>query len=146
MLIIRTSQLERFSSERRCQFSIDMCRHLRAQFHDALWPLDEAGLLELVDRALTRAWGYGLHTERDCTRFLNLAVVHGWDFEQQPQHGWMRALLTDPQVSSPSQRLHRLVDQCIYRSEVEENNRQLRLQLRALSSIDTHPLILTTKE
>jgi hypothetical protein len=137
MLTIRNAQLARFGSEQRRQFIAAMCRYLREQFHDELWAVDGVSLHRDVDAAIHRAESYGLHSERDCCRYLNLAVTYGWDFDSQPQNDWMRKILTDTQVTSPSQRLHRLVDQCIYRSEVEESNRRLRLQFDMRDNSDS---------
>jgi hypothetical protein len=152
MLTIRHSQIAHFSSEKRRQFIVAMCRYLREQFHDELWAVDAATLQRQVDTTIHRARNYGLSTERDCCRYLNLAVTYGWDFDRQPQYDWMRKILIDTQVTTPSQRLHKLVDQCIYRSEVEECNRRLRLQFDASNDADANiidleepTLILTMK-
>jgi hypothetical protein len=126
MLTIREPQLRCFAASLRSERMAGMCAYLRAQFPEELQGEDDDTLHGRVEAALARAALFGLHTERDCCRYLNLAVLYGWDAGQRPEHAWMTAILTDPAVSDPSQRLHRLVLHCIRRSEVEDHNRQLR--------------------
>lgn len=99
---------------------------MRLTFPEATASLDDGRLEELVAQAQARAESYGLTSDADRARFLNLAAVFGWDFDQDPERGWMQAMLTDPAVSSPSERLRLLAAACVRRLEIEEHNRRLR--------------------
>jgi hypothetical protein len=82
-----------------------------------------------VNEAIGRASHYGLSSEQDCARYLNLAMLFGFRFDQLPEHAWMRARLEDQSVSNPSERLALLVAECLRRMRVYENNRVLAAKL-----------------
>lgn len=107
-------------------FDLAESARLRAAFPAATAALDDIQLLESVTQTRLRAESYGLASDADLARFLNLAVVFGWDFDHDPERTWMRRMLTDPTISSPSERLRLLTAAAIRRLEIEEHNRRLR--------------------
>jgi hypothetical protein len=119
MIVIRQAQIEALGAVRRQQFVDAMCARLRLHFHDRLAATGAGALRQQVQAALHRAQYYGLASERDLCRFLNLAAYYGWDFDGRPEHGWMRQYLVDAAAGSPSQRLHRLVRACLARIDYE---------------------------
>ncbi|MGY2440936.1 hypothetical protein [Pseudomonas sp. SDO52101_S400] len=125
MMIIRNAQLACFADDRRHRFVVKMCGLLRECHASERVTVDDEVLCQHVEATLDRASAYGLNSERDCLRFLNLAVVCGWDFDLQPEHGWMRDLLADTAVSTPGDRLERLLEEYCHRCDIEENNRRL---------------------
>lgn len=125
MLIIRKEQFEALAAAHRDHFVEEMCRHLRDHLPGQVAGVEDAVLRHRVSQAVGRAAGYGLTSRRDCCRYLNVAALYGWEFDRAPENAWMRRYLEDPQVSSPSDRLGLLVDQCIHRMRVEEENRRL---------------------
>jgi hypothetical protein len=145
MLVIRASQLERLAEIRRERVAMAMCQVLRELFPDRLAPLSESELMAHVAHGLRRAASYGLHLECDCARFLNLAAVLGWDFDTRPENAWMRAMLVDPDVSDPSQRLARLVGEVIYQAECDEHDARLRAGWDVSRHAAPAPLVLATK-
>lgn len=134
MLVISGDQMAVFANARRTQFVVLMCDRLREQFPTDLWGVEQNTLHSNIAAALLSANRYGLHSERDCCRYLNLAVLYGWEFDRLDGNAWMRSCLTDMQISTPSQRLNRLVDQCLHRSEVAEHNRNLRVAMSLAAS------------
>ena len=126
MLTIRNAQMKVLSAQQRQKFVDAMCEFLRIQFNQELESISQTSLQAKVSAALNTASHYGLRSHRDCCRYLNLAVTLGWEFEQLPENAWMLEYLTDPNAGNPSQRLHRLISKCLYKMEVEENNRQMR--------------------
>jgi hypothetical protein len=126
MLTIRSAQMQVLSAQQRRQFVESMCAFLHNQFKEELEGMSQSSLHLQVSDAIDRARGYGLRSHRDCCRFLNLAVIYGWEFDRLPENAWMQECLTDPNVGDPSQRIQRLVSQCVYRMEVEESNRKIR--------------------
>lgn len=125
MLVIRTEQLDLLAKASREEFIEQMCRHLRSHFPPQLRGCGDDVLKSHINDALRRSAGYGLTSRQDCCRFLNLAVLYGWQFDQSAAQQWMRDYLIDETVSSPSERLRLLVDQCVHRREIAAHNRQL---------------------
>ena len=125
MLILRREQWESLRAAQRKRFIDKMCLHLRRHFGEELASMEEAALRTHVSEAIDKAADYELTTEQDCCRYLNLAATYGWGFDKEPDNAWMKNYLTDPEVSNPSQRLSLLIDECLHRMAVEENNRAL---------------------
>jgi hypothetical protein len=118
MIVFTRAQMALFAAEQRARFVARMCAYLRDQFQDELWALTSQELQRRVEAALARADELGLHTERDCCRYLNLAVLYGWDFERREATAFMGAMLRDPAVGSPGRRLQRLVEECMHREAI----------------------------
>ena len=59
---------------------------------------------------------------RDVTRFVNLCANYGLEFDAQPDHAWMRQILSDAAISSPSERLRLLTATCLHRAAVARHN------------------------
>jgi len=101
-----------------------MVQHLTRFFPDESGAMGEEGLREHVRHAIDRGKDYGLTSERDLCKYLNLTMVYGRDFDIDPQLEWMREFLTDPDVPEPSERMSRLYAQTLYSLELEEENRR----------------------
>jgi hypothetical protein len=125
MLVIHNSQINILRDHSEAQFREDMTEYLRNMF-PALHDIPSHILDSHLARALERARSYGLRSARDICRYLNICVLYGWEFDALPENAWMRAILTDAAVSSPSGRLHRLVDRCLERARVQQHNRESR--------------------
>lgn len=125
MITIRAAQLAQFSVERKRALVLRLCVHLHAHFAPQMAAIGAAALHGLVGDAVARAASYDLHSERDCCRFVNLAAVYGWDFDQRSDTAWMQSYLLDTSVSVASQRLQRLADECLRRRAMAAARRQL---------------------
>jgi hypothetical protein len=64
-------------------------------------------LREEIGYGLTRAADYGITSERDTARYLELALLLGRDFDTSPTLPWARPILLD-RASSAENRLRRL--------------------------------------
>jgi len=89
------------------------------------FPLTAQESATLVSAARTKAASYDLYNQRDLHRFVNLCADEGIDFDLKPQNAWMRTMLLDPSVSSPSQRLDLLVSQRLHQARVQAHNARL---------------------
>ncbi|HEV7241054.1 MAG TPA: hypothetical protein VGQ36_17585 [Thermoanaerobaculia bacterium] len=101
MLVIRQAQLSALADAKRRAFE-DRC----ASFLRTTWPEDHEQLGEdelrgLVRERSARAADFGLTTERDIQRFLNLSALLGHDFEWQPRNEWIVTLLRDSTIPFP---------------------------------------------
>lgn len=123
MLIIRKEQMEAFSEAQEESFAVEMVYHLRSDFPDETADMTDAELHQYVEDALDVAKKYDLTNRQDLCRFLNLTMFHGMEFENTDDKHWMHEYLTDEEIPDPGKRLDRLYKECIYRLEVEENNR-----------------------
>jgi hypothetical protein len=103
-----------------------MAQHLRDCFHDELGRVSERELRTLIDQALASATRFGLVSYRDCCRFLNVAVMLGWDFLARPETAWTVRVLTDARITSASARMERLVEETRTRAETARHNETLR--------------------
>lgn len=116
MIVFTRAQMASFSAEQSARYVDRMCAYLRDRFQDELWALTGQELQRRVEAALARTRELGLDTERDACRYLNLAAVHGWDFERREP--FMRAMLEDRAVDDPGRRLQRLIEECGHRAAV----------------------------
>ncbi len=121
MIVFTRAQMAAFAAAQRTRFVDRMCAWLRDQFRDELWALADQELQRRVEAALVRADELGLRTERDCCRYLNLAVLYGWDFERREANAFMRAILEDRSVDNPGRRLQRLVEECLQREAIAQS-------------------------
>lgn len=127
MLVVRDSQRQALLDVRIAQWIDELSVHVERWF-----PLAGAGLSALQLReqvAQTLEWAqqaHGFTSRRDSMRYINLAAAHGWDFEARPENDWMVQYLRDPDVSSPSARLSRLVQRCLADEAAARSNQLLR--------------------
>lgn len=146
MLVIRALQLASLAEAERERGAAAMCEALRELFSGRLAGLDVRELAAHVARVLDRAAAYGLRAERDCARFLNLAVVLGWDFDTRPENAWMQTMLKDPETSVPADRLGRLIAEVIYQAECDEHDARLRAEFEGATQARLPTLVLPTKD
>lgn len=153
MLLIAGPQMEHLAREARSRYVAELCAWLRASFQASVWAVAERELRERVEAALACAARHDLHSDRDCRRYLGLCITYGWDFEARPELAWMGERLADGEISSPSARLHLLIQQCIARDEIQASNQRLRQAFEAGQGEvapdlypDAAPPLLTTKD
>lgn len=134
MIIIRPTQLAAFQDLRHERFLDAMAAHARREFPSAVAALDEVALRRQVGTVAEQASAYGIDTERDHARFLNLAIALGWSFFTQPGFSWVGEYLQDRQVSDMGARVDRVVSRCIRQLKVGEENAAARRAFTASSS------------
>ena len=125
MLTIRKEQTQVFNRVTMQVFEKDMVRHLMRFFPDEAAAMGNKELRAHIRHAIARAKGYGVSSERDLCKYLNLTMVYGRDFDTDPELEWMRGFLVDPDVPDPSERMSRLQEEALYRPELEEAKRRV---------------------
>jgi hypothetical protein len=126
MLAIRDEQLEAFARVREEAFEARMQSHLRRYFPAACAAMPDVFFPLFVRAGIAAAREWSLTSERHVCKFLNLAIVFGVRFFEQPHLAWMRAALLDPALPDPGDRLDHLYQQTIHRLRREERERSLR--------------------
>jgi hypothetical protein len=116
MLIIRDSQLQAFASAPRRRFEMLLSNHLRRSFpHEC----ELGDVTEFVGFGIGRAEYHGCETELDIALYLNLMMMLGCDFDQDPQIPWAEQQLDDLSVPNLPQRLSRVYDSALeYLAEI----------------------------
>ena len=122
MLTVRKEQVRALGRAMMQEFEKDMLRHLQQFFPDESSAMGNRALRELIRHAIARAKDYGLTSERDLCKYLNLAMVYGGDFDTDPELEWMRGFLADPDVPDPSERMSRLYAESLHRLEPETSD------------------------
>ena len=101
--------------------------HLLSHFSEVMAPYNDEQLQRFIEIALGKAANFGLRSKQHTCQFLNLCALYGWKFLEQKKNRWMlKKYLENPNISDPGNRIGLLVDQCLWRLEVEEQNRRLR--------------------
>jgi hypothetical protein len=83
MLVIRRPQVDILAIPHEQRLRDRLQHHLREQFPDQCTRL-EGSLEDVVEAELVKARGYGLRSERDLCKYLNLVIVFGTEFDQTP--------------------------------------------------------------
>jgi hypothetical protein len=116
MLIIRETQMRAFALASRLARLRPYVEYVLEYHPDRAAAIGEAELPAYVKAALTRACEYGLGTNREIFRFLDLTVLFGPDWAREDLK-WMHESLTDASISDPSRRLDRLCRRALFRLE-----------------------------
>jgi hypothetical protein len=115
MLVIRNKQLDVLSTAQRTSFDQRMLVHLK-KFHRVQYDgLGEEGVVEAVHYGITRAATYGITSERDVCKYLDLMFALGRDFDTDTQFDWPQPILTDPKTPDPTARINLLYDAALAR-------------------------------
>ena len=104
MLIVRSAQVEALAASAQRDFEERLTAHLKRFFPRPCAVLGEGGLRQLCRDGITRARTYGLRSERDLCKYLNLMLVFGHAFDREQP--WAAEILQ--LGSAPSRRMERL--------------------------------------
>jgi hypothetical protein len=118
MLVVRTAQLEALGASVQQHFEERLMAHLERFFPQPCVILGEFGLRQLCQEGIARARAYGLRSERDLCKYLNLMFVFGCDFDhEQP---WAAEILQ--LGSAPGRRMERLYQAALERIGEEQES------------------------
>jgi hypothetical protein len=115
MLIIRRKQMQALSQNILKDFEDRMILHLNQFFPDQCEKLGEEGTRGAIRYGFERARKYGLATESDLAKYLNLMFTFGRDFDTDPNLPWVAAILKARDDSTPSKRMARLYEKAVER-------------------------------
>ena len=93
MLTIRPEQLVVLSQPQVKRFEDWMLAHLKKFFPKESEVAGESGLRETIQHGIKQAATYGITTERDVCKYIDLMIVLGRDFDQDEKFPWAGQIL-----------------------------------------------------
>ena len=82
--------------------------HLNERFPDKCKEMDEPKLNDLVKYGIQRSASYGISTEADVRRYIELMFIFGSDFDQDPELSWASSILNNKAIPNPTTKMNRL--------------------------------------
>lgn len=113
MFTLRKDQFDLLETHCLRQYENRLCLRLQEIYPEETRALEYSQLLSFVHEGVVRARGYGLETERDISLFIDLMVFLGWNFDHNPQLPWVREILDDEYILSPSLRIDTLHERAV---------------------------------
>jgi hypothetical protein len=93
MLTIRPQQMQKFSESALKRFEETMLVHLKKFFPDFCEASGEPEVREFIQYGIKRAASYQVTSERDVSRYIDLMVSLGADFDNDKQLSWAGEIL-----------------------------------------------------
>jgi hypothetical protein len=117
MFTIRKAQLDALARDHRRTYEDEVRRHLMVRFPAdcALRSREELALL--VRHAFDRAEAHGFGALSAVSKYANLCVAFGRDFDVDPQHPWAAAILGSKDFPTPEVRIDFLCREALRRLE-----------------------------
>ncbi len=94
LLTLRQAQLAILSRIEAQRFEDSMVAHLSQHFPAQSKCAGEADLRETIQYGIKRAAAYGITSERDVCKYIDLMVVYGRDFDTDERFAWTRDILS----------------------------------------------------
>jgi hypothetical protein len=108
MLTIRREQLAVFEAAIIDKFLAKLEQHVRTFFPEQCKSIDSPAIRRVCEHGRTRAASYGIVSEQDVCKYINLMFTFGRDFDTDPEWPWAAQILTDRTVAGPTLRMNRL--------------------------------------
>jgi len=139
MLTIRREQMEALEAAAVRDFERRMLAHLRQFFPKHLAVLGEPTLRAVIRFGVGRGSIHGFTTEHDLCLYVDLMLLLGSLFDEDPQLPWADAILHDAGIPDSAERAERLYDEAMafLDDAAGEDGQYL---TRALVTLHKHPL------
>ena len=118
MLIIRQEQMDEFIRIAAKSFEDWMLVHLKNFFPDEYQALGDPEIRETIKYGIGKAESYGITTEREVCKYIDLMFVLGQDFDTNPDLPWVQEILQDETLPDPEERMNRLCNMAIQKQSV----------------------------
>ena len=109
MLIIRDEQMEALRLAAMKSFEQRMVRHLNEHFPEECRRAGAERIRGAISQGVYRAGQYGIVSERDVARYIDLSVVLGLDFDSGKRYPWAKEILARKD-NGPPQKLQALYE------------------------------------
>jgi hypothetical protein len=117
MLTIRKEQIRVFDEMAMKQFIERMVIYVRKHFPEESKSMDGEQLKNHICDVIPVAKKYGLVSERDICKYINLSMFYGTGFDKKPENDWMARMLMDSSEPNPSIRIRKLYKEVLNRLE-----------------------------
>lgn len=94
--------------------------HARRHLSDHIASKNDTELREAIRAGITRARAYGAETQSAICKYVDLRLVLGEDFEENPAHPWAARILRGTARVSPDERLQALCAAALQHLSLEE--------------------------
>jgi hypothetical protein len=119
MLIIREPQMAALAEDLCHRFEDRAFDHVQRYFPQQCDAVGESATRYYVAEGIHRARRYGLESEYDLLRFINLIFAFGSDFDSRAEHAWMLEFLNDSELW-PTARMDALMAALLPETEPQE--------------------------
>jgi hypothetical protein len=109
-MVIRKEQMSALAGNAAADFENRMVVHLKKCFPAECEKLQEQRVRETIRYGMDRAAQYGVKTERDVCKYIDVMMVFGRDFDQRADLPWAAQILNDMVLKTPTARIERLVE------------------------------------
>jgi hypothetical protein len=113
MIKIRKKQYKELAKVTLKQFEEEMVGHLKKYFPKYCQIYGEPLIRKVIQYGIECAEGYGFLTKRDTPLYIDLMLLLGSHYDQDPQYPWARQILSDKAVTDPIARADRLYDRAV---------------------------------
>lgn len=110
-MVVRAKQQESMHSSAAQLFEERMVVHLQKCFPSESASLGQGGVRWMIRRGVERAPSYGITTERDTCKYIDIMMVFGRDFDVRPDLPWAAEILNDGVLRSGTAKIERLFDE-----------------------------------
>ena len=108
MLSIRKEQMVVFREPAVNDFVKRVMVHLNKCFPAKCEAMGEAKVRAMVKYGSQRAVSYRVSSERDVCKYIDLMLVFGQDFDQDPKLPWASSILNNQAIINPTTKVARL--------------------------------------
>ena len=92
-----------------------VCDHLERCFPHRCRALGPDGVREAVDHGIARAAAYGIRSERDVCKYVDLMFVFGRDFDLPAEQPWAAKILATAGARRPGALIDALLDRAMHK-------------------------------
>ena len=109
-MMIRRKQMAAFEADKRRRFVRGMIDHVGRFFSRRCFELGDDAVREWVEHGVDRAAFYGLASERDVCKYIDVMFAFGRDVDRDPGCRWAAAILQDGSLRPARERADRLAE------------------------------------
>lgn len=102
MLIIRDDQMETLRKGMRDNYEDRLVDHLNKFFPDQCQKLGDKETRKAIRHGMNRAKSYGIVSQRDVSKYLNIMFIFGLDFDKDPRYPWAAKIFKKAPALDPT--------------------------------------------
>ncbi len=119
MLTIRPEQVSAFTEALLRDFENRMIRHLLRLFPSQIRSFGDLGARDTIKYGIRKAARYGIVSERDICKYVELMMEWGRDCDEDPELPWITGILNDKYPQGPAGKI-----ECLFERAEQERARR----------------------